>query len=535
MNKLLSYILILAIFVAAHPIAAAAVADEQALAFTDRDCYLAGERMQVSVSIIDGQGQLSDQSRVAYIELSDTRRIWAQGMVALCQGQGWTALALPAVMHSGCYMLTVYTRAMLSHPNADWFRCIIAVVNPRTASRYDNVEYYPADSLRVSVSAYADVSSLIITADSLTVHIPDSWQAGFTSASLIRRDVLVPDYASYYPEVNVSALSTNPHLLQPEHEGHIVMARPTSDSTTIDETRLVMVGKRAALYDGQLQSDGIFLYYTLTSGMSSEIGVSGRLATLLSAYDAEGKAVDMKFVSPYAHILPRELPQLRAYCNELDLNMLSITAQREEEISQWLALDTLPHATQFLATEPTHTYDLDEYTRFNTVREVITEFVHGVTRQRHNKINQLYVFDRQLGRYSDIPALVMLDGVPIHDIDEILNYDARLLKYIQVYDQRFTFGHITCGGAVSLITQRGLLSNYTLDAGSQLVSYDFPQDRPDFLIPPATNNGTLQWYPIVSASTIHFPVPAVTGPYMIILHGLNAEGRSAALRIPFDI
>lgn len=535
MNKLRSYFIFLSLAFVTVNKAEASVFCEQAIASTDRDYYLAGERMQISVSITDGQGHLLDQSRVAYIELSDTHRIWAQGMVALRHGQGWSALALPSTMHSGCYLLTIYTRAMLNQPNADWCRHVIAVVNPRLASEYDNVIYHPTDSIPASAFAPSDASVLTISADSLTIHIPDNWVSCFTSASLIRRDVLVPDYAGYHPEVNVPMLNSNPHLRQPELEGHIVMARPTSDSTGIDETRLVMVGKRAALYDGQLQPDGTYLYYTLASGSSSGSGVSGRLATLLSAYDADGRVVGIQFVSPYAHILPRTLPPLHVYCNEVDLNMLSITAQQEEEISQWLALDTLPHTQQFLAAEPTHVYDLDEYTRFNTVREVISEFIQGVTRQRQNKVNQLYVFDRQLGRYADIPALVMLDGVPIHDIDEILNYDARFLKYIQVYDQRFTFGHVTCGGAVSLITRHGLLTNYTLDAGSQLVSYDFPQDRPDFFVPPSTTNGTLQWYPLVSRSVIHIPAPTIPGPYMIILHGLNIEGQPVTQRIPFSL
>ena len=63
---------------------------EQVIAYTDRDCYLTGERLCVRVdATIDGH---PSPSRVAYVEIADTRRMYAQCMVALQDGQGWAEI-----------------------------------------------------------------------------------------------------------------------------------------------------------------------------------------------------------------------------------------------------------------------------------------------------------------------------------------------------------------------------------------------------------------------------------------------------------
>ena len=98
-------------------------------------------------------------------------------------------------------------------------------------------------------------------------------------------------------------------------------------------------------------------------------------------------------------------------------------------------------------------------------------------------MNRLFTrFENENG-YSDWPALVLLDGMPVHDMDDILEYDARLLKYIEIYNQVFTFGSSVCQGVISFVSHQGRLSNYKLDEGSKLVMYDFPQDHPQCFMP----------------------------------------------------
>jgi len=95
---------------------------------TDRAWYLAGEAMTVRVT--------ADHALIAYAELCDTYGLAAGIMVCLTAGEGTGVMELPADLHSGYYVLSVYTRndANVSHQ-------LVAVVNALHKSKDDDIEW----------------------------------------------------------------------------------------------------------------------------------------------------------------------------------------------------------------------------------------------------------------------------------------------------------------------------------------------------------------------------------------------------------
>ncbi len=503
MNKILSLMLVVCLWLPLQ-------AQEVAHALLDKDCYLTGERLHIRVDITDAHQQPLTLSKVAYVELSDAYRICAQGMVQLTNGRGWADIALPATMHSGNYLLSVYTRAMRNQPQTSFFQKVVSVVNTLRVVRTDNILYLPADSFPAASATVPSVTCLPGT--SHTIRVAQDWQG--CTVSLTRQDLKTPAYSTL-PELKPQTSEARQQTFIPEAEGHIVAGRPKS-SATIDLTRLVMVGRLAAVFDGQWQSDGTWHYYTS--------GLCGSLPTILSTYDTDGKAVEMEFVSPYDKVLPQSLPKLEVYCSEADLQRRSLSAQREQTITNWLAVDSLTFASDYHSAEPHYFYDLDEYTKFSTVREILVEFIKGVRRSKIKGVNQLFTIDPTTKQFSRWPAVVLLDGMPVYDIDEILEYDARLLKYVQIYTDRYTFGGTLCQGIISFISQRGRLSNYKLDAASRLVSYHFPQDRPEFIYPADNTAGTLYWNPCVTDTAITLTLPTEAGNYDLVMQRFAADG-----------
>jgi len=505
-------------------------AAERALALTDKELYLTGERLHISVCILDDeQQQPSTLSRVAYVEISDTYRLCAQGLVALTDGRGWADIPLPASLHSGNYLLTVYTRAMrnldLSQGDA-LFAKVISIVNPARLSRADDVVFLPADS--IAPHPAAPQPAPLSARAGQTVTLPDDTDGELLLASLSVTcgDLLTPDYSALRPERRMLTQRPAAPLL-PEVEGHLVQARPAEATAIVAQTRLVMVGKQNAVFDGQWQPDGTWLYYTT--------GLYGRRPAMLSTYDAEGQPVAMQFVSPFARILPLDLPKLEVGCSEADLQRRALGAQHEQDITDWLAGDSLLFSADLLSGEPRFSYDLDEYTKFKSVREILIEFVRGVKRDRVHGVNQLFTIDPVMREYSRWSALVLLDGMPVFDIDDILDYDARLLKYVMIYPERYTFGSTIYGGIISFVSQKGLLSNFNLDRTSHLVAYSFPQDRPAFIRPSAPEAGTVVWCPQAvneaGAGTprpVAFTAPAVAGTYRVLLQGFDKRGNYVA-------
>lgn len=482
-------------------------ASERLMVFTDKNCYLAGERMHVSVRLLPAGGDSAGRNAVAYVELADTAAMQTQAMVALTDGAGWASLPLPSALHSGNYMLTAYTRSMRNEGWQCFSRQIVSIVNAARTSVRDNVLFLSPDSSientlptvrrrageRVRVSLPAD--------SAMTIH----------TLSVVRGDLLTGEYS--VPE-NVVLRGVGERFV-PEVEGHVVMARPVKAGAT-QNSRLVMVGKGTAVFDGVRQSDDTWLYLTHD--------IYGAQPTLLNGYTGDNEPAPMEFLSPYAQVLPVTLPSLQVWCNEEMLVQRSMSAQREERLVASMPSDTLPHTTNLLSSRPDYLYDLDEYTKFSSVKEILTEFVRGVRRRTVQGRTHLFVSSDEHRLHESWPALVLLDGMPVHDIDALLQYDAHLLKYVQVYSGVYSFGSTACQGVVSFISHRGRLSNFKLDEGSRLVTYTFPQQRPAFTLPEGGGLSTMLWDPYVEAAEAEFPAPPECGSYHIILQGMRKDG-----------
>lgn len=550
MSRIFSILLMLAVFASAS----AQTMKEYVRTLTDKQCYLAGELLCVRVDALldvpasgasDAEGTvIPSPSRVAYVELSDAQQMVAQTMVDLTDGQGWAEIPLPARMHSGCYQLTAYTRNMRNYGTESFARSVIGVINGEQLSRRDNVRFV-SDSLLVADGVMKEseaeqqnrmVAQLgsVAPLGEVTLQLPAASTLG--CAITMEQNGLTSNvpYLKLPASDNALASSQSKQTFAPELEGHIVSARLALDGKpNLLNARLALVGKSASLYDGQLQSDGSYLFYTS--------GVYGNLPTLMSAYDYDGLAVPMQLQSPYVQSLPMSLPELRVSCTEQQLNDRASAARRQAAVKDWLHSDTLKHSTGFMSATPRYFYDLDEYTHMNDIHELIVEFVRGVKRQKEEGVNMLFTFDPETRSYSRWPALVLLDGMPVYDIDEILGYDAHLVKYVQIYTGRFTFGKTCCQGVISFVTRGGRLSNYKLDAGSRLVSYAFPQDHPVFVphttaCPPSgCPHSTLLWEPAARGQSYSFRAPAAPGRYQIVVQGFQPNGTPFCQRSELEV
>ena len=95
---------------------------------TDRSWYLAGEAMKVSIT--------DDDALIAYAELCDRYGLAAGTVVSLQDKAGTGMIELPSNLHSGYYVLSVYTRdkSHVAHR-------LVAVVNPLHKSEDDDIEW----------------------------------------------------------------------------------------------------------------------------------------------------------------------------------------------------------------------------------------------------------------------------------------------------------------------------------------------------------------------------------------------------------
>ncbi len=119
-------------------------------------------------------------------------------------------------------------------------------------------------------------------------------------------------------------------------------------------------------------------------------------------------------------------------------------------------IDSLP----FYGT-PDEKYLLDDFTRFPTMEEVMREYVKGVmVRVRKGKFHFLTLDKTNAALFRENP-LVLLDGVPVFNINKIMAYDPRKVKQVDVVTRQYYLGRLTFNGVVNYTTYHGDLLDYT--------------------------------------------------------------------------
>ena len=381
---------------------------------TDRSWYLAGEAMTVSVT--------ADDALIAYAELCDTQGMVAGVMVGLRAGEGTGIIELPPSLHSGYYVLSVYTR-----DNAQVSQQLVAVVNPLHKSEDDDIEW-------------------------VSITHPDSLSY---QSSMVNGQWSIVNGQS--PDVR-------------ETEGHIIKARVKNvyEGHTyrgeVIRPSLGIVGRQIHYFEGKMVNDSTAVFFTY--------GVQGRQSLVLSAVTSTGVSLPVEMISPFAALLPKSLPHLVFHYQRSEVEARSLAMQRHQLAIQ---PDTVPDYDETLfGVQPDLTYNLDEYRQFFTIREVLLEYVKFVYKKKYNGVHKLFVSIEQ-DHYKDVlPTLVLIDGMPVNDVDRLLKYDARRIHHINLYDGQYTFGHDIYNGILSFVTRSGRLTNYPTERNAQYLVYEFP-------------------------------------------------------------
>ena len=392
---------------------------------TDRAWYLAGEAMTVYVAI--------DNASIAYAELCDAYGLAAGVVISLQGGEGRGSVELPSNLHSGYYVLSAYTRdsTHVSH-------CLVAVVNPLRRSADDDIEWVQDDSCWVKAEGTAD-------------------------------------------------LVGKKGLDMPETDGHIVKARVRNvhDGHTFPGAQirpsLSIIGKQIHYFEGKMVNDSMAVFNTY--------GIHGKQPLVLCAMSSTGVSLPIEMVSPFAPLLPRRLPHLVFHYRRNEVEARSLDMQRHQmaitpakrelqlgSLDDDTAVEGVPldYDETLFGTKPDITYNLDEYRQFLSVRETLLEYVTSVVKKKVNGATQLFVLREQELYESSLPSLVLIDGMPVNDTEQLLNYDARRLHYINIYNGQYTFGHGVYNGIISFVTRSGRLTNYSIEPNAQYLVYEFP-------------------------------------------------------------
>ena len=508
--------------------------------YTDKDCYLAGEKLWIKVNVDHEALPGNAISRVAYVEICDTAQVYVQGKVALQQGAGWACIHLPQTMHSGVYQLTAYTRYMRNCHSESYPRKYVAVMNTLGSSEKDDRVINDLASVEDNASKSLDMGMKGDKSSyGLREKVSLSWPSQLADAKELVLSVVRKDCAVNLPalESQLPVKENGAHWL-PECEGHIVTARIEGEDLPDEAlTQLSCVGKEMKLFEGQQKKKGVYQFFTY--------GVNDRQDVVLTALADDGKTYRMEMETPFAENLPVSVPNLVCQYEDSALVDRSVALQLSQAMPKVVLQKEVEE--MIYGRLPDKTYNLDEYVRFNTVQECIVEFVMGISISKENGKNTIRMLDGNSKNYNLFPVLVLVDGVAFNDHSEVLGYNARQLHYIHQYRGDYFLGDSYYGGILSLITHRGMLTDIRMHEHMQMMGYEFPQERPAFEMPLYEDaesrmsrrpdfRHTMYWNPSLEGkSGVEFYTSDLQGEYVAVLQGVGADGKKIDLKWEFEV
>lgn len=202
--------------------------------------------------------------------------------------------------------------------------------------------------------------------------------------------------------------------------------------------------------------------------------------------------------------------------------------------------------------KPDEQYYLDDFTRFTVMEEILREYVPGVfVKKRKGKFYfQVFNYGTKTAMKED-NTLVLLDGVPVFDLDKLMEFDPLMIQRLDVVGKKFYNKILSFDGVVSFITYNGDLGGFPL--GNHVKSFDFEgiQAKKEFFSPVYESKeqvesrypdlrDLLYWKPEVRLNNkgdnkIDFYTSDQDGDYIVVLQGITSEGKTGFCTSGFKV
>ncbi|HEX6892096.1 MAG TPA: hypothetical protein VF141_15420 [Chryseolinea sp.] len=188
------------------------------------------------------------------------------------------------------------------------------------------------------------------------------------------------------------------------------------------------------------------------------------------------------------------------------------------------------------------TYYLDDYTRFPVMEEILREYVPGVMVRKRKDGFHFLVLDEVNKKVFDEDPLVLLDGIPVFDTDEIMEFDPLKVRKLEVLTRRYYMGVLSLPGVVSFTTYAGDLAGFQLNPRILQLDYEGLQLQREFYSPSYETSKLrdsrlpdqrqlLFWAPEVITDKdgnkkLEFYTSDIAGDYEVVVEGMTGKGVS---------
>lgn len=514
---------------------------------------LAGEALLYKIAVLNDSNKKSELSKFGYVSLrSQSDSVVFNHKLKLKNGNGYGDFFLPANLKTGAYSLIGYTNFSRNNTAEAFDEKKIYVIN--TFMENSGVSK-SADTLKVNaidakaVSSFSHESNkqpIRIKTDKqiygqreeVTLSFDSSIENGGNYVLSVRQvnPISIKDQASIHSQ----KVSSETFFL-PEVRGEVISGVVFSnvDNTPIanKEVSLTIPGKEFVFKLAKTDKHGRFFFSVLEDYNSEK--------SIVQIVGAKEATENYTLVLDNKNLI---LGTTKQNILKLDPNLKEWLQERSVQLQVENAyFEKKRDSVQYRKSHPTFyndmgvLYTLDDFTRFPTVRETFIEIITLAAIRGSGENTRFLVYNdydpNGIGKFNNIPPLVLLDGMMIQDNEKLLNYNARDIKNIRVVGKPYRYGPKLFSGIISIETIKG---DFMLSKKNQMEEVDLPPTvlekeyfKPKYNKASASSRIPdyriqLLWNPQVNLSTSEYTTSFftsdVSGIFEILLEGYTDEG-----------
>lgn len=446
--------------------------DETVFIHTNATTLISGETLLYKIYCLKSTDKTpSSISKVAYVELvDDTKKSVFKTKISLENASGQGDYFIPTTLKTGSYKLVGYTNWMLNKPLSELFQLNINIVNPYKvdektvasnilANGTNTVDESSANqnvTLKLNKKTFTNRELVDLKILSSNANFTD----GTYSLSVRKLDniptqnqISAVKFASNvsYPVV-LDLQKQDQKIILPELRGEIISGKISAKNKT-DKVENVSIGlsipgKSFAFEVVKTDGTGNFIFNVNKTFYTSNI--------IIQIIDEKANNYDIAINNApeidYAQVSFEKDSKL-SYTFKESLLERSISSQVENAYYH-KKVDNIEKASTY---EPFYystvkEYILDDYTRFKTLKETITEVaVEIYSKQKDDKL-YLHVNDPSVFPQLPESALVLVDGLYLENQNDLLNYNMKNVYKIELVVGRYYVGSKSFNGLVSFTT-----------------------------------------------------------------------------------
>ena len=552
---------------------------------TDREIYVSGDKIWCSAFCVDAANGLrpSSLSAIAYVEIVSEDGTLESGKIALSEGRGAGTIEIPATAPTGNYRLVAYTAYTKNTPGfnpQEHISKTISIFNTSTKERVKNGVKILSDSeydaLRTpastpagthttgthSSSTYNAGTQPVAGALSITCHrsaegylevvlTNNSAAPADLSLSLSNRDGIIPPdntsidafmgaaasaaQAAAGAESAAAAIAEAAEL--PEYEGEIIRGRiagATTDEIEGLKGRSAFISvptEKSDLYSSVVDNDGMIKFVTNN--------IYGTKEMVCEIEDNDLARCHIELISPFVSPKLKGIPALQmAPSIKEDLQRRGLSVQLCRSFSADTLASLMPiRENPLIPSYDAIEYKLDDYKRFPVMRELFIEFINEIKVRRVDGKEQLKVkthLEERVSLFDKNNSLIMVDGIPVFDHSQVIEYDPLLVESVVVYPYKYYTGWRSFCGMANFVTYKKNLPGIKFNDGVRVVQFkgcsypmaftcqEIGEDFPDY-------RELLYWHPQIKlpageSSSIKVKSPANVKEIRICAEGMMENG-----------